>query len=96
MKTTESLPSTAEYGSRLFKENESTFSPLATKRRAMMGTKTAEVTLYHRSPGYVPAGSCARLQARDVWGYTWNDGRANHGRMFLTLAEAKAAFDGIA
>ena len=92
----ESIPSTAEFGSRLFAENESVFSPLASKRRAMMGAKTTEVTLYHRSPGYVPAGSCARLQPRDVWGYTWSDGRANHGRMFRTLTEARSAFDSIA
>lgn len=95
MQTTPPLPSTAEYGSSLFLANQSTDTTLGTKPRAMLCAKPREVTLYHRSAGYTPAGSCARLQATDQWGYRWHDGRAFHGRAFRTLAEAQAAFDAI-
>lgn len=90
------LPSTAEYGSALFTDNQSEEITLATKPRAMLCGKPREVRLYHRTAGYVPAGSCARLQASEVWGYRWHDGRAFHGRMFKTLPEAQTAFDAIA
>ena len=87
------MPATAEYGSEMFQKHQSIYTALDTKHRAMLCGKPREVTLYHRTPGYVSAGSCARLQTSHVWGYTWNDGRTDHGRMFNTLEAARAAFD---
>jgi len=92
----ESLPLTTEYGSTLHDAYASPRETLETKTRAMMGGKLRPVVLYFQPAGYVPAGSCARLQRCDVWGYSWSDGRATHGRMFSTLAEAKTYFDAIA
>jgi hypothetical protein len=89
------LPSTAEYGTDLFNKNEASFDVLDTKPRAMLCGEHREVILYSSSAGYVPAGSCARLQASPVWGYRWHDGRSGQGRMYRTLDEAQAAFDAI-
>lgn len=49
-------------------------------------------TLYHRSAGWVLAGSCCRMQEREVWGAQFERDGATHGRQFLTEAEAAAYF----
>ena len=89
------IPQTAEYGSKVAKENLSIHTTLETTHRAMIGGKSREVELYHRTAGYIPAGS-AMIYRNEHFGFTWNDGRANHGQSFKTLEEARARFDAIA
>ena len=88
------MPHTAEYGSNVAKENLSIRTTLKTTH-AMIGGKLREVELYHRTAGYVPAGS-AMSYRNEHFGFTWNDGRANYGQSFKTLEEARARFDAIA
>ena len=88
------MPQTAEYGSKVASENLSIRATLEIAS-AMIGGKPREVELYHRTAGYVPAGS-AMIYRNEHFGFTWNDGRANHGQLFKTLEEARARFDAIA
>ena len=88
------IPHTAEFGSKVAKENLSIYTTLEIIH-AMIGGKTRVVALYYRTAGYVPAGS-AMIYRNEHFGFTWNDGRANHGQSFKTLEEARARFDAIA
>jgi hypothetical protein len=88
------MPHTAEYGSKIANDNPSIRSVIETTNRAMIGGKLREVELYHRTAGYVPAGS-AMIYRNEHFGFTWNDGRANHGQSFKTIEDARARFDAI-
>lgn len=92
--STATLPSTAECGSTLARENAARYTVLATEIMTL-ANRRRQVELYHRTAGYTLAGSCLRLQRTECWGYTWSDGRATHGRSFATLAEAQAAFSNL-
>jgi len=87
------MPQTAEYGSRIANDNPSIRSVIETKS-ATIGGKLREIELYHRTAGYVPAGS-AMTYRNEHFGFTWNDGRSNHGQSFKTLHDARARFDAI-
>ena len=87
------IPQTAEYGSKVAKENLSVYATLEIAN-AMIGGKPRVVALYHRTAGYVPAGS-AMIHRNEHFGFTWNDGRASHGQSFKTIEEARARFDAI-
>lgn len=88
------MPQTAEYGSKVAKDNLSVYTTLEIIH-AMIGGKIRLVTLYHRTAGYVPAGS-AMTYRNEHFGFTWSDDRANHGQSFKTIEEARARFDAIA
>jgi len=87
------IPNTAEYGSKIANDNSSNRFTLETGF-AMIGGKSREVELYHRTAGYVPAGS-AMTYRNEHFGFTWSDGRANHGESFKTFEEARARFDAL-
>ena len=88
---TNKLPQTAEYGSKVANDNLSSHTTLATANAFICG-KSREIELYHKTAGYVPAGS-AMIFRNERFGFTWNDGRANHGQSFKTLDEAQSRFD---
>ena len=94
MKTTapqSALPSVAEYGSIIARDNPSRRVTLETKPAFICG-KVRQVELASVSPGYVPAGSALRLQSSPAWSVRWSDGGADHGRSFATEAEAREHF----
>ena len=87
------MPHTAEYGSKIAKDNPSIRSVIETKN-ATIGGKLRKIELYRRTAGYVPAGS-AMIYRNEHFGFTWNDGRSNYGQSFKALEEARVKFDAI-
>lgn len=48
--------------------------------------------LVHKTAGYEPAGSCARL-TKEMWGVLYDFQGSNHGCWFNNEAEARAEFN---
>jgi len=92
MQSTASLPAVAEYGSAVASVNLSGPPVILAEKIAMVCGKPRRVTLEHIRPGYVPAGSAMRLQSTDGFAVRWDDGRAIHGQIFRTMAEAESRF----
>lgn len=93
------MPSTAEYGSELYKANasERTLLRTETRRRDHGPDAPAEYRydkprtyeLTHHTAGYEPAGSCGRFQGYEVYRVRFLLDGAYHGQGFLALDEAE-------
>lgn len=52
-----------------------------------------EYELVHCSPGWEPAGSCARMRETETWAVLYQMDGATHGQHFKTLIEAVRTLD---
>lgn len=84
------LPRTVEYSDPRAWSFASVDTVLCTEHRWNDYGRVVKWTLTHRTDGYTPAGSCMRLQEREVWRVTASDGSATYGQAFRTLPEAQA------
>ena len=78
---------TAEYG----EIKDQTSSKETTLKKRNNGGRTYR--LVHRSPGWEPAGSMARLRETESWSVLFYLDGAQHGRGFSSLADAETLFD---
>lgn len=75
----------AEYGDVEIKD----FSVRTVLESKAVGTRV--YSLVHKTKGWEPAGSCARM-VREAWGVLFDFENASHGQWFLDATQAKILF----
>jgi hypothetical protein len=84
------LPHTAEFGSKLYRDNAEVDTIMLCKM-ALIVTRITAVTMNHHSGGYRLAGSCGG-RSLPRYSVTWQSERGREGRQLKSFEKARAFY----